>query len=134
MIIFWGTGVTLFMATLSAQNVTSDLMAAVRTTIVVILAWSFVRCRYGFRTWPELTWPVRYMLMFSAVAVIIAWLLHLHAGRKQVFLTVAVMDHVNVGFAVVFTGLFLWQRTSMQSALIGFCPLGGSLILAFGKR
>ena len=134
MIILWATGVALFMATLNAQNVSPDLIAAVRTTIVIILGWSFACCRYGFRAWAELAWPMRYMLIFSAVAVVLAWLFYLRASHKQTVLRVAVMDRVNVGFAALFTALFLWQRTSMQSAVIGFGLVGGSLFLAFSKR
>lgn len=134
MIILWAIGVALFMANLRAQNATPDLLAAVRTTIVVILGWSFACCRYGFQSWNGLTWPIRLILIVSALAVILAWLLHLLALRKSTASGSAVMDRINVGVAIVISLLFLWQQTSAQAATVGVSLVCGSLFIAFAKR
>jgi len=134
MVILWAAGVALFMATLNVQNVTPDLMAAVRTTIVVILGWSFACCRYGFKTWSKLALPVRYMLIVSALAVILAWIFHLWSGRKDSATQGAAMDRINIGFAALLGGLLLWQRSTAQSAIIGLSLVVGTLTLAFAKK
>lgn len=134
MIILWATGVALFMASLNAQNATPDLLAAVRTTIVVVLGWSFACCRYGFRPWSGLTWPLRFMLIISVLAVILGWFLHWLAARKPIASGVPLMDRTNVALAVIITLLILWQQTSPQSGMIGFSLICGSLFIAFGKR
>ncbi len=131
--ILWATCVAFFMAILNAQGATPDLLAAVRTTTVVVLGWGFACCRYGFRTWSELSLPVRCMLISSALAVILAWLLNFQARGKRSAAQVAVMDRLNIGFAVLFTSLLLWQRASIPSVIIGLCIVCGSFFLAFVK-
>ena len=133
-IILWATAVALFMASLNAQNATPDLLAAIRTTIVVIMGWSFSCYRFGFIPWSKMLWPLRLMLVISGLAVILSWLLHLQAARKPPVSGTAVMDRANVGIAVLMALLLLWQQTSTQMAMIGFCLVCGTLFLAFGKR
>jgi len=134
MIILWATGVALFMASLNAQNTTADLLAAVRTTIVVILGWSFACHRFGFIPWSKMLWPLRLMLVISGLAVIFSWLLLLQTARKPTVSRSATMDRANVGFAVLMALLLLWQKSSTQSVMIGLSLVCGSVFLAFGKK
>jgi bacterial/archaeal transporter family protein len=134
MVILSATGAASFMVTLARDGISPDLRTAVRTTLVVILGWAFACFRYGLKKWPDLVQPVRWILALSALAVVFAWLLYFHARRKRTISGAAMMDHVNVGFAVLFTVLFSSQQASTQSALIGFVLVGGVLVLAFGSR
>ena len=133
-IILSATGAALFMATLARDGISPDLRAAVRTTLVVILGWGFAYCRYGLKVWSDLMWQVRLMLALSMLVTVLAWLFYLRASQKQTVSHAAAMDYANVGFAILFAALFLLKQTTAQSVLIGFFLLGGSLILAFGKR
>ena len=134
MVILSATGAALFMVTLARDGVSPDLRAAVRTTLVVILGWSFACLRYGLKQWPDLAQSVRWMLALSAFAVVLAWLFYFHTRRNRTISGAALMDRINVGLAIIFAVLFLSQRTSGQSALIGFALVGGALALAFGSR
>ena len=134
MLVALAGAVALFMTTLVKAEFSPDLRAAIRTTVIVALGWTFACARYGLKTWTNLAWQTRWMLALSALAVILAWLFYFHASRKQTALRVAVMDCVNVGLAILFAALFLLEQVSAQSALIGFALVGGALFFVHGSR
>jgi uncharacterized membrane protein len=134
MLVALAGAVALFMVTLVRADFSADLRAAVRTTVIVTLGWSFACARYGLKTWANLAWQAQWMLALSVLAVILAWLLYIRASRKQTASGVAVMDCVNVGLAILFAVLFLLQQVSAQSALIGFALVGGALFFVLGSR
>jgi len=134
MLVALAGAVALFMVTLVKADFSSDLRAAIRTTIIVVLGWSFACTRYGLKTWSSLTWQTQGMLALSALAVILAWLLYFPAIRGLTVSRVAAMDRINVGLAILFATLFLLQQVSAQSALIGFALVGGALFFVLGSR
>ena len=124
----------LFMATLAKAECSSDLRAAIRTTLVVFLGWGVACVHFGFKSWSDWTWQAHGMLALSALAVILAWMLHFRATRTKTVSRVATMDRVNVGLAILFAALFLLQQMSPQSALVGVVLVGSALVLASGLR
>ncbi len=134
MLVALAGAVALFMVTLVKAEFSPDLRAAIRTTVIVALGWSFAYARYGMKTWANLTWQTLWMLGISALAVILAWLFYCRASRKQTVPRVAVMDRVNAGLAILFAVLFLLQQVSAQSTLTGFALVGGALFFVLGSR
>ena len=134
MLVALAGAVALFMVTLVKAEFSPDLRAAIRTTVIVALGWTFACARYGLKTWTNLAWQTRWMLALSVLAVILAWLLYIRASRKQAVPRAAVMDCVNVGLAILFAVLFLLQQASAQSALIGCALVGGALFFVLDSR
>ena len=126
--------VAFFMATLLKAGISPDFRAAARTTLVVLLGWCLAGARFGFKSWSGLAWPVRWMLVLSLLASLVAWWLYFRGRRARAIAPASISDRVNVGFAVLFAALFLLQQSSVQSLLIGLCLVSGAMFFAFGSR
>jgi transporter family protein len=124
----------MFMVTLARAGVSSDFRAAIRTTLVVILAWGVAYARCGWKSWSDLTWQTQWMLPLSALVLVLAWRFHFRSRRTRTLSPVVTMDRVNVGFAIVFAVLFLSDKTMPQSPVIAIMLIGGTLVLALGQR
>jgi len=134
MLVALAGAVALFMVTLVKAEFSPDLRAAIRTTVIMALGWTLACARYGLKSWSDLTWQTQGMMALSALALILAWLLHFRARRARTVSRVAAMDRVNVALAALFAALFLLQQMSAQFVPIGVVLIGGALVLAFGSR
>jgi bacterial/archaeal transporter family protein len=132
--ILLAASVAMFMVTLARAGVSPDFRTAIRTTLVMVLAWGFAYAHYGLKPWSSLTWQTKWMLPLSALILILAWLFHFHTRRKKNASPVVTMDQINVGFAIVFAVLFLSDKTMTQSPFIAIMLIGGALVLALGQR
>jgi transporter family protein len=124
----------LFMVTLVRTDISSSLRGAVRTTLVLVLAWGCAYSRYGWMSWSGLTWQIQWMLALSALDLGLAWLLWLRAGQTQNMSRGATIDRVNVAFAVLFAFLLWSSKDASQSPLFAPMLIAGAVILAFSRR
>jgi transporter family protein len=134
LLILLAMSAAMFMLTLAKAGAPPDFRTAVRTTLVMVLAWGFAYAHYGWKPWSSLTWQTKWMLPLSALILILAWLFHFHTRRKKTASPVVTMDQINVGFAIVFAALFLSDKTMTQSPFIAIMLIGGALVLALGQR
>jgi transporter family protein len=132
--ILLASSVAMFMVTLARAGASPDFRAAIRTTLVVVLAWGFACARYGWKSWSDLPWQTQWMLPLSALVLVLAWLFHFRSRRTRTVSPGAMMDWINVGFATVFAVLFLSDKTMPQSPIIAIMLIGGTLVLALSQR
>jgi bacterial/archaeal transporter family protein len=134
LLILLAMSAAMFMLTLAKAGAPADFRTAVRTTLLMVLAWGFAYARYGWKPWSSLTWQTKLMLPLSALILILAWRFHFRPRRKANAAPMVTMDQVNVGFAIVFAALFLSDKSMTQSPLIAIMLTGGALVLALGQR
>lgn len=121
-----------FMVTLAKAGASPDFRAAIRTTLVLVLAWSLAWSHFGWKSWSGLTWQIQWMMLLSPMILVVAWFFHFRTGHKPTASPVPRMDQINVGFAIVFAALLLSERNMTQSPVIAVMLVGGALIIAFG--
>jgi uncharacterized membrane protein len=129
---FVALGIAFMMAALSSAGVHPNLLAAVRTTAVIVLGWSMASAAKTTWTLDDLSVHVRLMLALSFVAVVVSWCLYFR-GRRTLNPSVGSMvDRINVGFAAVFALLLVTGGiASVPTVLL---IMGGAVILASNRR
>lgn len=133
MVIVLAISAACFMANLARGGASPSLKAAIRTTLVIILAWSLAYAKFGRATWSSLQWQTHWILVLSVFAILLAWTLHIAVRQFRPNSPIAVMDYANIVFALLIA--VLWSSESNSAPPLSMvCMIIGVLILAFGRR
>jgi len=123
-------GVTAVLAKVGVEKVDSNLATAIRTTVVLVLAWSV-----AFAAAPpgSLTMPGRRTLIFlglSGIATGLSWICYFRALQLGEVSRVAPLDKLSVVVAIVIACVFLRERLTWQQAVGAALIVAGSLVIA----
>ncbi len=121
---------TAILAKLGVQDMDSNLATAIRTSVVLVLAWLF-----AYSTWrpsalaaiSEKTWLY---LALSGVATGLSWLCYFHALKLGQASRVAPIDKLSVALVIVFGALFLGERLTLAKGAAGLLIVAGAIIIA----
>jgi len=133
-LVLFAAGGALFMAMLARAGVHPNLRAAVRTTVVLVLGWSFAGAIKRPHSLRDLSWRVWLMLAISILAVALAWYFYFRGRQAPETTPVAVTDRINVLFAVLFAALLLCGGSTSGPGLGVLLLIGGALILAWNRN
>jgi uncharacterized membrane protein len=111
-------------------GVSSELRAAIRTTVVVILGSVMAYEHNRNIVWSDLSWREQGMVVICALAVLSGWVFHFRAIGVPPASSAVVTDRVNIVFACLFGFLFIAQNPSERSVLIVIMLVVASLVLA----
>lgn len=127
-------GITAILAKVGVESVDSSLATAIRTTVVLVLAWAVALAATPAAA---LTMPGRRTLLFlalSGVATGLSWLCYFRALQLGEASRVAPIDKLSVVFAIVLAGAFLKERITWHQFVGGTLIVAGSLIIAWRAR
>ena len=122
---------TAILAKLGVSNVDSNLATAVRTTVVVIFAWTIALslgthgglAHIGKRSW--------IFLMASGIATGLSWLCYFRALSIGQASKVAPIDKLSVIFVIALAAPILGEAITTQKILGGVLIAAGTIVLAF---
>ena len=136
--IFWAllsaffAGLTAVLAKIGVTGVDSNLATALRTTVVLVFAWSVAFCanskamaalsRLSHRAW--------IFLVLSGVATGLSWLCYFRALQLGEASRVAPVDKLSVVFAILFAAVLLHEKLGWQQWVGGAFVVVGAVILA----
>ena len=125
-------GATAILAKQGVSDVNSNLATAVRTSVILVIAWTIV-----FATIPlESVWQISrrsmVFLILSGAATGLSWLCYFRALQLGEAYRVAPLDKLSVVFVVVFAALFLGERLSVASVAGAVLIALGAVLLAIG--
>ncbi|HNP74554.1 MAG TPA: EamA family transporter [Kouleothrix sp.] len=120
---------TTIFAKLGIQGISSNLATAVRTVVILIIAWAIVLgtgearglAGLGGRTW--------LMLVLSGVATGLSWLCYFRALQLGSASAVAPIDKSSVVMILVLSVIFLGEPLSWKAALGAALVAGGTIVL-----
>jgi transporter family protein len=123
-------GITAILAKVGVENVDTNLATAIRTTVVLVIAWAiaFVAAPSG-----SFSMPGRRTLLFlalSGVATGLSWLCYFRALQLGEASRVAPVDKLSVVFVIALAAIFLGERVTLQVAIGGALIVAGSVVLA----
>lgn len=120
---------TAVLAKIGIRGVDSNLATAIRTVVILVLAWGIVYFQGGLAQLGQLTRTNLLFLGLSGLATGLSWLCYFRALQLGTVAQVAPVDKLSValaiGLSVVFLGEKLTWHTSLGAALI----IGGTLVL-----
>lgn len=122
-------GITAVLAKAGTTNVEPNLATAVRTTVVLLLAWGIVLTA-GKPEWKTLSSQATVYLVLSGVATGLSWLCYFRAMHLGDASSVAPVEKLSVVFAIALAALFLGEQLAWQHWVGGGLIIAGALLIA----
>lgn len=116
---------TSILAKIGIENVNSNLATAIRTAVVLVLAWGIVfltNAQKGLSSISTKSWV---FLILSGLATGLSWLCYYHALQTGEVSKVVPIDKLSVVLTLILAFVFLHERFTVKSA-------AGTLLIAAG--
>ena len=103
---------TAVFAKIGIKGVDTDLATAIRTIVILILAWGIAFFRGGLSTINSLSKQNILFLVLSGVATGLSWIFYFKALQKGTVSQVAPVDKLSVAIAIILSVTFLHEKIS----------------------
>lgn len=121
---------TSLLANVGIENVDSNLATAIRTSVVLVLAWGIVFCRGEGEYVKELKGKELVFLLLSGVATGVSWLCYYYAIRNGQVSVVVPIDKLSILVTVLFS-LAVFREKLSAKGWIGLALLtAGTVCMA----
>lgn len=119
---------TTIFAKLGIQNVSSNLATAIRTIVILIIAWAIVFGTGEAKAVGAISSRAWLMLVLSGVATGLSWLCYFRALQLGRASYVAPIDKSSLVMIVVLSAIVLGEPLSWKSVLGSALIVGGTLV------
>ncbi|MBB5397778.1 EamA family transporter [Mucilaginibacter sp. AK015] len=122
---------TAVFAKVGIKGVDSDLATAVRTVVILLIAWGIVLykgAQHGISGLNKLNWT---FLVLSGVATGLSWIFYFKALQLGKVSQVAPVDKLSVAIAIILSVLFLGEPLTLKTGSGALLIIAGTLILIF---
>ena len=114
---------TSILAKIGIRDVDSNLATAIRTTVVLLLAWGIVLMTGSYRTLPDLSRHTLLFLVLSGIATGLSWLFYFKALQLGKASQVVPIDKASLALTLVMAAIFLDEPLTTKTII------GAGLIL-----
>jgi bacterial/archaeal transporter family protein len=121
-------GLTAILAKVGVKDVDSNLATAIRTTVVLIFAWTIVVATRAAKL-GEVTTRTWLFLVLSGLATGASWLCYFRALQLGEAARVAPVDKLSVVVAMVLAVVFLGETLSWKHWIGGGLIVAGAIVL-----
>ena len=120
---------TAVLAKIGIKGVNTDLATAIRTVVILVVAWGIVFARSGQDGLSTLTRQNWIFLVLSGVATGLSWILYFKALQLGRVSQVAPVDKLSVAIAILLSVVFLGEVLTWKAALGAALIIGGTIVL-----
>lgn len=121
---------TTILAKIGIRDVPSNLGTAIRTVVILLLAWGIVMATgevNGLRSVSQKAWI---FLILSGVATGLSWICYFAALQKGPASVVSPIDKTSVAMVLVLAAIFLGEPLTLKNALGGALVVIGAIVIA----
>ena len=122
---------TAIFAKIGIKGVDTDLATAIRTVVILLIAWAIVIFRGGAHSITGLTKINWTFLVLSGCATGLSWICYFKALQLGEVSQVAPVDKLSVAIAIILAVIFLGEPLTIKTAAGAALIIGGSLVLIF---
>lgn len=122
---------TAIFAKIGIANVNTDLATAVRTVIILVVAWGIATARGELQGITLLSRQNILFLVLSGVATGLSWIFYYKALQLGKVSQVAPVDKLSVALTIVLSVVILKETLSVKAAIGAFMIIAGTLVLIF---
>jgi len=115
------------------DGINSNLATAIRTVVVLILAWAIVFFTLPLESFKTLTTRNWVFLVLSGIATGLSWLCYFKAMQLGDVSRVAPVDKMSVALTIILAFVILGEKASLQVIVGGSLILAGSLVMVLWK-
>jgi transporter family protein len=122
---------TAIFAKIGIKGVDTDLATAIRTVIILILAWAialFKGTHGGISSLSKTNWT---FLILSGCATGLSWICYFRALQLGKVSQVAPVDKLSVALAIALSVIFLGEPLTLKNAIGALLIIGGTIVLIF---
>lgn len=120
---------TSILAKIGIENVNSNLATAIRTGVVLILAWGIVFLTNAQKGLSSISTKSWIFLILSGLATGLSWLCYYHALQTGEVSKVVPIDKLSVVLTLILAFVFLHERFTVKSAVGTLLITAGTLIM-----
>jgi transporter family protein len=120
---------TAILAKVGIRGVSGNVATAVRTCVVLLLAWGIVFAGGQVKEVRELSRVNLLFLVLSGVATGCSWIFYFKALETGNVSKVAPIDKLSIVFVMILSFVFLNEPVSWQTVVGGALILGGTVVL-----
>jgi transporter family protein len=120
---------TAIFAKVGIKDVDTDLATAIRTVVILIIAWLIAFTRGGTATIGLLSKQNLVFLGLSGIATGLSWIFYFKALQIGKISQVAPVDKLSVALAIILAVVFLGEVFTVKSAIGAILIIAGTLVL-----
>ena len=120
---------TAVLAKIGIKGIDSTLATALRTVVVLVLAWGIVLARGGLALLPTLSRTNLLFLGLSGLATGLSWLCYFRALQLGPVARVAAVDKLSVALTIGLAVVVLGEKLTWQTGLGAGLIVAGTLVL-----
>ena len=122
---------TAIFAKMGIKNVDTDLATAIRTLVILVVAWGIAWFRGGTNSIHSLTRQNILFLVLSGIATGLSWIFYFKALQLGKVSQVAPVDKLSVAIAIILSMAFLGETLTIKMAIGALMIIGGTIVLIF---
>lgn len=122
---------TAIFAKIGVTNVNSDLATAIRTVVILVVAWGIAIARGELKGITELSRHSVLFLVLSGLATGLSWIFYYKALQLGKVSQVAPVDKLSVALTIVLSVVILKETLSLKAAIGAVMIIAGTLVLIF---
>jgi transporter family protein len=120
---------TAVLAKVGIKGIDSDLATAIRTVVILLVAWGIVLARNKMQDMHALTKTNILFLCLSGLATGLSWICYFKALQLGEVSKVAPIDKLSVALAILLSVIFLGETLTIKTAIGAMLIIGGTLVL-----
>jgi len=121
--------VTAIFAKVGVKDVNSDVAMAIRTVVILFIAWGIVFARGEAGEVSGLTKTNIMFLCFSGIATGLSWIFYFKALQLGNVSQVAPIDKLSVALVLIFSVIFLKEPLTIKTFIGGVLIIAGTIFM-----
>ena len=120
---------TAIFAKVGIKNINTDLAVAIRTVVILFMAWAIVFFRNSASNIGALTKTNILFLVLSGITTGFSWIFYFRAIAIGKVSEVAPVDKLSLALTIIFSVIFLGESVSMKTAIGASCIIVGTAVM-----
>ena len=120
---------TAIFAKVGIKGVDTDLATAIRTVVILVIAWAIAFVRGGASTISTLSKQNILFLCLSGIATGLSWIFYFKALQLGKVSQVAPVDKLSVALAIILSILFLGEVLTWKTGIGALLIISGTIVL-----
>ena len=120
---------TAIFAKIGIAGVNSNLATAIRTIVILIIAWAIVFARDEAKGLATLSRQNLIFLIISGIATGLSWIFYFKALQMGKVSQVAPVDKLSVALTIVLAVIFLGEALTIKTAIGAALIIAGTVVL-----
>lgn len=122
---------TAIFSKIGVTNVNSNLATAIRTIIILVIAWGIVLARGEAKGLHSISKHNLLYLVISGVATGLSWVFYFKALQIGKVSQVAPVDKLSIALTIVLSAIFLKEVLTVKTVIGALLIIAGTLVLIF---